>query len=393
MNRSRSAFDPTVRVALIHDWLVAWRGGERVLAALAALFPGAPIYTLIADPAIVATYLPDHPIRTAPIHRWPFSRHYFRWLLPLFPAWVEQWDLNGFDLIVSSHHCVAKGVIPAPDALHVCYTYTPMRYIWDRRFDYWGGGRFYRWLERWVLHRLRIWDVTTARRVDLFIADSHFVARRIERYYRRPAAVVYPPIRTDFFQPADVQTEHFLVVSALVPYKRVDVIIEAFRRLPNERLIVVGDGPMRRRLQRMAPRNVMWRRHVTDAELRDLYQRAHAVILPAVEDFGLVVAEAMACGRPAIVYCRGGAAELVRPGETGWTIDDVTPDAICAAVDTVHRLQLNSRDIRRSVEHLNVPRFQQQIRTLLQQAWTLFRSGAMLDEKLRVLDIVSENAR
>ena len=373
------------RVAIVHDWLVAWRGGERVLAALHRIWPQAPVYTLIADPRLLARHLPDAQVWVSPLQRWPGAQRYFRWLLPLFPYWVEGWDLSGYDLIVSSSHCVAKGVIPEPDALHVCYIHTPMRYVWDRRFEYWGHGLRYRLLEYAFLHRLRRWDTVSAARVDLFIANSRFVARRVQKYYGRPALVLYPPIRTDFFRPADVPPEHFLVVSALVPYKRIEVVIEAFRAFPRIPLVVVGDGPLRRSLRRRSPSSVVWRGRVSDEELRDLYQRAYAVLLPGVEDFGMVVAEAHACGRPAIVGPRGGACEVVEPDVTGIVLPEVSVPALQAAIDRVLTGRFNRDAIRARVEMLGEVAFRERFQSIVQWAWTRFRAGRAPDEELRLL--------
>lgn len=373
------------RVALVHDWLVTWRGGERVLAVLHQMWPQAPVYTLIADPGLLARHLPGVRVCPSPLQGWPGARRYFRWLLPLFPYWVERWDLSGYDLIVSSSHCVAKGVIPDPDTLHVCYIHTPMRYVWDRRFDYWGHGVRYRLLEYAFFHRLRRWDTTSAARVDLFVANSQFVARRVRKYYGRPALVLHPPIRTDFFRPADVTPEHFLVVSALVPYKRVEVVVEAFRAFPRVPLFVVGDGPLRRALQRQAPPNVRWLGRVDDEDLRALYQRAYAVLLPAVEDFGMVVAEAHACGRPAIVGPRGGALEVVEPDVTGIVLPEVSVPALQAAIDRVLTGQFNKDVIRARVEPLGEVAFRQRFQSIIQWAWTRFRAGRVLDEELRLL--------
>ncbi|MCS7313613.1 MAG: glycosyltransferase [Acidobacteria bacterium] len=373
-------------MALVHDWLVTWRGGERVLAVLHQIWPQAPVYTLIADPSLLALHLPGVQIRPSPLQVWPGARRYFRWLLPWFPYWVERWDLSGYDLIVSSSHCVAKGVIPDPDTLHVCYIHTPMRYVWDRRFDYWGHGIRYRLLEYAFLHRLRRWDTASAPRVDLFVANSRFVARRVRKYYGRSALVLHPPIRTDFFQPADGTPEHFLIVSALVPYKRVEVAVEAFRAFPRVPLVVVGDGPLRRALQRRAPPNVRWLGRVDDEELRMLYQRAYAVLLLAVEDFGMVVAEAHACGRPAIVGPRGGALEVIEPDVTGIVLPEVSVPALQAAIDRVLTARFNKDVIRARVESLGEAAFAQRFRSLIQWAWTRFRVGRGLDEELRLLD-------
>jgi glycosyltransferase involved in cell wall biosynthesis len=304
-------------VALAHDWLTGMRGGERVLEVLAGLFPEAELYTLFHIPGSASAPIERMRIHTSFLQRLPSLRRVYRYALPLFPRAVESFDLSGAELVVSSSHCVAKGIRKPPGALHVCYCHTPMRYAWDRFDDYFGAGRGNRIplpLVRRAVGRLRDWDRESARGVDRFLANSHHVADRILRCYGRPAEVIPPPVDTSRFRPspAGAPGGHYLVVSALVPYKRVDVAVEAFRGT-GRRLRVVGDGPCLETLRRGAGAEVEFLGHVDDARLLREYRVCRAVLMPGVEDAGIVPLEAMACGRPVIARNEGGVPEVIVP--------------------------------------------------------------------------------
>ncbi|MBI4519531.1 MAG: glycosyltransferase [Gemmatimonadetes bacterium] len=302
-----------MRVALVHDWLTGMRGGERVLEAMVSLYPDAEIFTLLHEPGSVSRRIEQRPIRTSFIDRLPRAADLYRYYLPFFPAAVERFDLRGFDLIISSSHCVAKGVRHPRGVPHLCYCHTPMRYIWDRFDDYFGPSRAGTWLRGAMTitaPALRRWDVRTAQRVDVFVAISRWVAERIRRCYDRSAEVVYPPVEVERFRPAANRQDFYLIVSALVPYKRVDLAIEAFNRL-RRRLVVVGDGPEARRLRAMAGANVLFTGRVSDEEVADWMGRCRAFVFAGVEDFGIAVIEAQAAGAPVIAYAAGGALETV----------------------------------------------------------------------------------
>ncbi len=334
-----------MKVALIHDWLTGMRGGEKCLEAFCELFPGAPIYTLVHRPGSVSATIEAHPIHTSFIQRAPAGRAHYQRYLPLYPLAIERFDLRGYDLVLSSSHAVAKGVIVHPGTTHVCYCHTPMRYVWHAYEDYFGHGR-YRFPLSWGLACaatwLRTWDVASAQRVDRFVANSANVAARIRRYYGRNASVVHPPLETDHFTPdASVAREDFyLIISALVPYKRLELAIEAARRL-RRRLIVIGSGIERRRLERLAGSQVAFRGWLSDAELVDHLRRARALLFPGEEDFGIVPLEAMACGTPVVAYGAGGALETVVDGETGVFFAEATADALVAALERLERLELS----------------------------------------------------
>jgi glycosyltransferase involved in cell wall biosynthesis len=324
------------------------RGGEKVLLSLARLFPQAPIYTLLHVRGSLCPELEARDIRTTFVQALPGAARRYRHYLPLFPAAAASLDLGGHDLVVSSSHCVAKGV-RAGSALHLCYCHTPMRYVWDRYSDYFGPSRL-SGLERWIIplaaEGLRAWDVATAGGVHRYAANSRYVAARIRRYYGRGAEVIPPPVDTEFFTPgAEGAGEYDLVVSALAPYKRVDLVLEAYRGT-GRRLKVVGTGPEEARLRAVAPPEAEFLGRVEDAALRDLYRSCRALVMAGIEDFGITPLEAMACGRPAVVFGEGGGPESVSPGETGVVFEEASPASLRAAVDSLETLRFNRVTLR-----------------------------------------------
>jgi glycosyltransferase involved in cell wall biosynthesis len=317
------------------------------------LFPDAPLYTLLHVPGSVSPVIERRRIVTSFVQRLPGAATRYRSYLPLFPAAVRRFDLSGYDLVVSLSHCVAKGVRVPAGALHVCYCFTPMRYVWDRFDDYFGPGRVSRparLLLSALAAGLRAWDVASSSRVHRFVADSAYVAGRIRRYYGREAEVIAPPVDTDFFTPGDgAPGSYDLVVSALAPYKRIELVLEAYRGT-GRALQVVGSGPEEARLRALAPREATFRGWVDDLTLRELYRGCRAVVMPGVEDFGIVPLEAMACGRPAVVFAEGGGPESVVPGETGLLFHEATPAALRAAVDSLGGMRFNTAALRARAE-------------------------------------------
>ncbi|GGL77371.1 glycosyltransferase [Wenxinia marina] len=323
-----------MKIAIVHYWLVGMRGGEKVVEQIATLFPDADIFTHVCDRDRISDTLRRHRIVETSIARLPGARRHYPKYLGFMPRALEELDLRAYDLVISSESGPAKGVITRPDAVHVCYVHSPMRYLWDMSPDYAAGfGGAGRVVFAHVAHRLRQWDVTSAQRVDHLVANSRFVARRIEKFWRRASTVIHPPVDLDAFRPtADPDRAGYLFVSELVPYKRADLAIDAFRQLRDRRLVIVGDGPDLSRLRAAASANVSFRGRVGAEELTQLYQNCRALIFPAEEDFGIVPLEAMACGRPVIAYGRGGALDSVREGETGTFFDAQTPDSLVGAV-------------------------------------------------------------
>ena len=361
---SPTTSDPT-RVALAHDWLTGMRGGERALEAICEVFPSAERFSLLHVPSSVSPTIESRPIHTSFIQALPFSSRFYRFMLPLFPAAVEQFDLDEFDVIISTSHCVAKSVIPTGRARHLSYCFTPMRYAWDQFDAYFGServGSVPNFGLRWGLSAIARWDASTAYRVHRYVAISQYVASRISRYYNRTASVVYPPVDTVFFEPNGEPPGHYaLIVSALVPYKRVDLAIRACR-LAGVPLRVVGTGPDLRRLRAHSTNSVEFLGAVSDQEVRGLYQNAAVVLLPGTEDFGIAPVEAQACGRPVVALGHGGACETVVDGLTGALVPQASDAAFADAIDHVIRAQLDPHDIREHALQFSRERFHAEFR-------------------------------
>jgi glycosyltransferase involved in cell wall biosynthesis len=358
-----------VRVALVHDWLTGMRGGEKVLEALCELHPDAHIFTLLHHRGSVSPAIERHRIETSFVQWLPFARSRYRSYLPLFPIAVEQFDLDRYDLVISSSHCAVKSVVPPGRARHISYCHSPMRYAWDQFDAYFGparvGAAASRWFYRPVLARLARWDAATASRVDRFVANSNHVAKRISRYYNRVADIVYPPVDTLFYHSADITPgTHFLIVSALVPYKRIELAMAACARVGAE-LRIVGDGPDRDRLERAAGAHVTFLGRLSDEAIRDEYRRACAVILPGEEDFGIVPVEAQACGRPVVALARGGALETVIDGETGVLFDEPEIEALADALDRAAGTSFDGGRLRRHAEQYSRDRHLERMRALI----------------------------
>ena len=347
------------------------RGGEKVLLSLARMFPDAPIHTLLHVRGSLDPELERRDIRTTFIQDLPGVARRYRSYLPLFPAAAATIDVTGYDLVISSSHCVAKGVKRALGAVHVCYCHTPMRYVWDRYDDYFGGDRVAPLARPFIAlaaSRLRAWDVATAPRVDHFVANSAYVAGRIRRYYGRTAAVIPPPVDTDFYTPGPGGTgDYDLVVSALVPYKRLDLVLDAYRGSPVP-LKIVGTGPEEPRLRARAGPEATFLGRIEDAALRELYRGCRAVIMPNVEDFGITAVEAMACGRPVVAFAEGGGSESVLDGETGVLFREATAAALRAAVDSLPGLRFNAGALRARAEEFSRPVFESRFRAFLDAA-------------------------
>ncbi len=357
-----------MRVALVHDWLTGMRGGEAVLAEIASFFPGAPIHTLFYRPEVLSEDFRGHPVIVSYLQRFSLGGRIYRPLLPFMPQAVTCFDLADYDLIISSSHCVAKGIIPPPGAVHVCYCHTPMRYLWDRSQDY--LDRFVRPVRpviRASLERLRTWDVVSSARVDHFVANSRLVARRIERYWRRESEVIPPPVDTEFFTPGTGCSGHLLMVAALVPYKRVDVGIAVANRLGMP-LHIIGEGPLRRRLAFGAPRSVSFLGRVSRERLRDEYRGASLLLVPNVEDFGMVTVEALACGTPVVGLAGSGTADVVISGEHGELVPSGSVETLADACRRVLAAEWDVRTLRTRAESFSRQRFRRRFAYLLERA-------------------------
>ena len=350
------------------------RGGEKALEVLCERFPDAELFTLLHVRGSVSPAIERLRTHTSFVQQLPRVKEYYRQYLPLFPTAIEQFSFDRFDRIVSLSHCCAKSIVHPARVPHLCYCLTPMRYAWGQFDAYFGSeriGRIASAVMRPVMARLARWDRDTAGRADRYVAISHYVAGRIRRYYNREATVVYPPVDTDFFHPDGAAADRFaLVVSALVPYKRIDVAIAACgrARVP---LTIVGDGPERAALERAAGGNVRFLGHRTNEEIRELYRRAAVTLLPGEEDFGIAPLEAQACGRPVVALGRGGALETVRDGETGVLVAELSADAFADAIATAVDRRFDSAAVRRHAEQFSRARFGDQMASLIRErsAW------------------------
>jgi glycosyltransferase involved in cell wall biosynthesis len=316
------------RVAIVHYWIVGMRGGERVLERLIRLFPQAEIFTHVYVPEAASPLIRSRPVTTTFIKRLPGAARHYQKYLPLMPLALEQLDLRGFDLVISSESGPAKGVIVAPDAFHLCYCHSPMRYLWDHYHDYRGAaGLAARLAMPLLFHRLRQWDMSSAGRVDQILANSAFVQKRITRSWGRPSNIVHPPIDVDQFRRSDEVGTRYLWLGQMTRYKRPDIVVEAFNRtgLP---LLMVGDGEMADAIERSAQPNISVVRKLNFDKLRQAYASARALIFSAQEDFGMVPVEAMASGRPVLAYRSGGVLDTIVPGKTGLFFADQTADGV-----------------------------------------------------------------
>jgi len=354
-----------VKIALVHDWLTGMRGGEKALESLCELYPHADLFTLIHRRGSTSPPIERMRPRTSWLQHLPGIDHYYRRCLPLFPFVIEQFNLDGYDLVISTSHCVAKSVVRPGRARHLCYCFTPMRYAWDQFDAYFGPerlGSIRSGLMRPLMAALARWDAQTSGRVDRYVAISQHVALRIDRYYNRKAVVVYPPVDTTFYTPDNVARERWaLMVTALVPYKKVDLAIDACRRA-RVPLRIVGDGPERSTLERRAAgSDVEFLGVRSDDDLRTLYRRSGAVMLPGEEDFGIVPVEAQACGRPVVALARGGALETVVDGVTGVLIPEPTVEAFAEGVTRALSQDFDPVAIRLHALQFNRPRFAREI--------------------------------
>ncbi len=340
-----------MRVALVHDWLIHMRGGEKVLDAIAELFPDAPIYTLFYDRRKLSPVLSGRKIIPSFLHYFPGIKYYYRWLLPILPLAIRTLRVQDADLVISSSHCVAKAIPIPQGAIHLCYCHTPMRYLWGFEDIYF---KKYPWvirhLIRWVLGYLRQWDLRSNQSVHAFIANSEYIRTRIQTVYQRKAEVVHPPLDTEYFKPVQERDKYFLAVSHFVPYKRLDLVIEAFNALDLP-LVVIGAGPLESYYQKLRKNpKIFFAGSVSDSELRKAYSGARALIFPTEEDFGIVPLEAQACGTPVIAFKKGGALETVK---SGVFFEEQTPEAIREAVRRFESESFDRTEVRARIEHFS----------------------------------------
>jgi glycosyltransferase involved in cell wall biosynthesis len=370
-----------MRVAVVHDWLVTYAGAERVLEQMLVLYPDADVFSLIDFvPREERGFLGGRPVHTSFLQRIPGMARRYRSFLPLMPLAIEQLDVSSYDLVLSSSYAVAKGVLTGPDQLHICFCHSPMRYAWDLQHQYLretGLDRGIRGgLARWVLHRLRVWDVRTSHGVDGFIAVSRYIARRIRKAYRRKSTVIYPPVDVDAFTPGDHKGDFYVTASRMVPYKRMDLIVQAFAGMPDRRLVVVGNGPESARVRSFGAPNIEFLGHQPFEILRDRLRRARAFVFAAEEDFGIAPVEAQACGTPVIAFGRGGALETIRPLEemqaTGLFFPEQTVESLQSAVRRFEQEggRIDSTACRQNALRFSAERFREQLGTYVRRRCT-----------------------
>ena len=354
------------RVAIVHYWLVTYRGGEKVLQEILKCFPQADIFTLISDTRLVKKHLPEPKVYTSFLNKFPFARKYHHALLPLMPYALEQFDLSNYDLVISLEAGPAKGIITNPEALHICYCHSPMRYIWDMKDVYLNGmGCLKQWLFRAVSHYMRMWDQLSADRVDHFIANSDFVGKRIKKFYRRDCVVIHPPIELERYRHNEDQGYYFLV-SGLVAYKRIDLAVRVFNEL-GYKLIVSGVGPEEKRLKALAKSNIEFTGHVSEEKLIQLYSHCRSFLMPGKEDFGLTPLEANASGKPVIAYNGGGILDTLKP-ETAILFDSQEVPSLTAAVQQMENRinDFNPKILRANAERFTPQAFREKIKKTIQ---------------------------
>ena len=377
---ARGQFPPPKRIAIVHDWLPEVGGAEHVLGEILEVFPEAELYSLLDFiPEADRSFLRGKPVNTSFLQHIPWARRFYRGFLPLMPLAIEYFDLSSFDLIISSSYAVAKGVLSGPDQLHLCYCHSPARYAWDLQEQYLRQTRRDKgirgFLARALLHYIRLWDCRTPNGVDAFAANSRFIARRIWKVYRRRAVVIYPPvagIQADDKTDTQKTRSSYLSLGRLVPYKRVDILIEAFRKMPERTLKIIGDGPERNRLARDLPDNVRLLGRLPQKEVDIALREARALLFAAEEDFGLVPVEAQAAGTPVIAYGKGGACESVIPSITGVLFYEQTAEAVVEAVLASESMTFDPNTLRNNAMGFEPRVFRAALRQWIDGAWRKF---------------------
>ena len=367
------------KIAIIHDWLVVYAGAEKVLEAILDIYPDADVFStvdFISDED--RGFLKNKRVNTSFIQKLPFAKRKYRTYLPLMPLAIEQFDLSSYDLVISSSHAVAKGVITGPDQLHISYVHSPIRYAWDLQHQYLRESNLDSglkgWIAKYLLHRIRKWDVGTANRVDSFIANSSFIARRIAKVYRRDSIVIHPPVSLDDFSLCSEKSDFYLTASRMVPYKKIDLIIEAFKLMPKKRLKVIGDGPDFGKLKSLAEgySNIELLGYQSFSVLKDSMQKARAFVFAAEEDFGIIPVEAMACGTPVIAFGKGGILDTVVHKKTGILFNEQTKESLVSAVSEFEKNHFSKEEIRNHASRFSENEFQSKIEKYIQKEYDLF---------------------
>lgn len=368
-----------MKIALIHDHLAQDGGAERVLKALADLYPEAPIFTLLYEKKYADKYYRDRHIETSVIQKLPGGISHYQWYMPFMPMAVEFFDLSSFDLVISDTSSFAKGVITSSHTLHICYCHTPTRYLWSDTHQYINELKYNKYFKKvisLVLNYIRMWDKLAADRVDTYIANSHFVAKRIKKYYKRDSTIIYPPVETENFKIAEQVGDYFLIGGRLAPYKRVDLVVEAFKKT-GKKLKIFGDGIDLMRLKCLAQgyENIEFLGRVDEAAKAELYSHCLAFIYPQEEDFGITAVEAMAAGRPVIAYRRGGTLETVKEGVTGIFFNEQTVEYLVGAINSFSSAKFNPQTIKQHAEQFSMAKFKKGISEFINREYEKFKEG------------------
>ncbi|OGS45451.1 MAG: hypothetical protein A2539_09995 [Elusimicrobia bacterium RIFOXYD2_FULL_34_15] len=361
-----------MKVAIIHDWLTGMRGGEKCLEVFCELFPEATVFTLLHKRGSMSKIIENMEIRTSFLQKFPNIEKRYRYYLPLMPIAIKQFNLQGYDLILSSSHCVAKGIKIPKGSLHICYCYTPMRYVWDMYNQYFDNSRFYiKYSMKWLRKYLQKWDVKSSVNVHHFIAISEYIRERIKKHYNRDSLVIYPPVDTIFFKSEDLTPEksihpYYLVVSSFAPYKKIDLAIEAFNKLGYS-LKIIGNGQDEKKLRKIAKDNIEFLGWRNNDELRIYYNNCKALIFPSEEDFGIVPVEAQSMGRPVIAYKKGGSSETIVEGVTGIFFEEQNVSSLIDAVKKLENMKFNSNNAVENARGFNKIIFKNKIKNFIDE--------------------------
>lgn len=365
-----------MKIAIVADWLVVYAGAERVIEQMIACFPEADIFAVIDFlPEEQRGFLQGKKVTTTFIQKMPWAKRFYRHYLPLMPFAIEQLDLSAYDVILSSSHAVAKGIITGPDQLHMSYVHSPLRYAWDLQHQYLQESHLDKglksWVTRYLLHRIRLWDYASSARVDYYLCNSQYIARRIEKVYRRSATVIYPPVDVDdvgaIRRSPSQKENYYITASRMVPYKKIPLIVEAFKRMPDKKLIVIGDGPDMARVKAMEAPNIEILGYQSSAALQNYLSKARGFVFAGIEDFGIVLVEALANGTPVIAFGQGGAKEIVNDS-TGVFYSQQTVAAIIDAIQRFEQTSINSEACKERAKKFSVDQFRQEFKDFVNHA-------------------------
>lgn len=376
-----------MKVAFVHEFLNTYAGSEKVLEQMLLEYPDADLFAVVGVPKEERSFLKNYDVKTSFIQKLPFAKTKYRNYISLMPFAVEQFDLSKYDIIISNCHAAAKSVITGPDQLHISYVHSPMRYAWDLQAQYLREAGLETglksWIARYMLHRLRINDLRSSVSVDAYICNSEFIRRRIWKLYRRKAKVIYPPVETGYFDLCEKKEEYYLTVSRMVPYKKMDMIVEAFTRMPDKKLIVIGDGPDYNKVKSKAGSNVTLLGYQPKEIIKESLQKAKAFVFAAEEDFGIVPVEALACGTPVIAYGKGGALETVKTGVNGLLYFEQTAESLMQAVKDFEESpnKYSPAEIRETAVNFNPARFRKEFKDHVEGLYNKFlQNGRALEE-------------